>query len=93
MFCTDTQTIVARKEHQCTWCAQTIAKGESHRMWKSVGGSWFTNRMHPECADACNEECLEWHDNEYHPYDNERPTAADKSADTKGGTNGGPVAQ
>lgn len=75
MFCTDRQTIVARKEHQCTWCGQPIAKGESHQMWKSVDGGWFTNRMHPECVQACNEECSEWNDDEYHPYDNERPAA------------------
>lgn len=76
MFCTDKESIVARKPHRCTWCGQEIAKGERYDMWKSVDDGWFTNRMHPECVEACDEECREFHDNEYHPYDNERPAKA-----------------
>lgn len=76
MFCTDAKEIKAAKPHRCTWCGQSIEKGEKHSMWKSVDGGWFTNRMHPECADACAEECREWNDDEYQPYDNERPALA-----------------
>ena len=74
-FCTEKQNIVARKPHQCTWCGQQIDKGERHLMWKSVDDSWFTNRMHPECSEACHEECSYWGDWEYSPYSNDRPAA------------------
>lgn len=76
MFCTASQAIVARRPHNCTWCGQLIAKGETHLMWKSVDDSWMTNRMHPECHAACNDECRYYGEYEYIPYDNERPSGA-----------------
>lgn len=75
MFCTDEKIIIARKEHLCTWCGQSIAKGEKHFMWKSVEDSWFTNRMHGECYEAQHTESLVFHDNTYTPFENERPEA------------------
>jgi predicted nucleic acid-binding Zn-ribbon protein len=87
MFCTAERTIVTRSPHQCTWCGQTIAKGEPHVMWKSIEDSWFTSRMHPECHDALDEEQRFSSDSEYVPYDNERPSTAPRSLD--GATPGG----
>lgn len=72
-FVTDKAVITARKPHRCTWCGQAIEKGEQHFMWKSVDDSWFTNRMHRECLDACTEECHFYGEVEYPAYQNERP--------------------
>jgi hypothetical protein len=49
--------------------------GEKYQRWISVDDCMFTNKMHPECVDACDEELRHYGDNEYHPYDNERPQA------------------
>lgn len=73
MFITSKELIVARKEHACTWCAEKILKGEQYFIWKSVDDSWFTSKMHVECAEACDTECLKWGDNEYMAYNGERP--------------------
>jgi len=74
MFCTPAKTVIAAKQHRCTWCGQSIQKGESHEVWKSVDGSWFTNRMHPECNKALNAEMDYYGDDEYIAFSNERPT-------------------
>jgi hypothetical protein len=73
MFCSDPVTLKARKAHVCTWCGQSIQPSETYHRWISVDDSMFTNKMHPECVDACHEELRKWNDDEYHPYDNERP--------------------
>lgn len=74
MFCTGPKTVKARKAHQCTWCGQEIEKGEEYKIWSGVcDGVWSTSKMHPECADACQEEAKEWGNDEYTPYTNERP--------------------
>jgi hypothetical protein len=82
-YCTDTETLVSRKEHRCTWCAQVIAKGETYKRWVSFDDSAYTNKMHPECESACNEECREWGENEYTAYQNERPPAASGLSSTE----------
>jgi len=69
MFCTKPVNRIANKKHTCTYCSEPINKGESYNMWKSVDDSWFTNKMHHECADDLNE----YGDGEYSPYCNDRP--------------------
>ena len=69
MFCTPPKTVVARVPHQCTYCGEAINSGDTYFTWKSVDDSWFTNKMHPECADELNE----WGDGEYSAYSNDRP--------------------
>ena len=72
-FCTEVVSVAARKAHRCTWCSEQIAVGEQHRTWRSVGnGQWFTNRMHPECESAMQDEYAEWREPEYMPYQNAR---------------------
>ena len=73
MFCTPQESVIARKTHLCTNCAQGIAKGESYVKWKSVDDSWFTNKMHPECLQSLNEENEYYGSFEYMPYSGERP--------------------
>jgi hypothetical protein len=69
MFCTPNVKRTAVKEHLCTYCGQKILKGEVYATWKSCEDSWFTNKMHFECADDQDE----WGDGEYLPYVNDRP--------------------
>lgn len=73
MFCTQAELILAGKEHVCTWCAEKILKGEQYYRWASVDDTWYTSKMHVECRDACLEDHACYGDNEYMPYNNERP--------------------
>lgn len=62
----------ARKDHQCTYCAELISKGDAYAHQTGVyDGSWYTSKMHPECFD----DLCEQGDGEYAPYSNERPKA------------------
>ena len=76
MYCTDTETLKARKTHLCMSCGEGIAVGETYVRWRCYdGGDASTNKMHPEClamhqADADKYGDREW---EYSPYSHERP--------------------
>lgn len=69
MFCTPSTERKAAKDHQCTYCGEAINKGDKYLTWKSVDDSWFTNKMHHECAD----DLAECGDGEYCAYGNYRP--------------------
>jgi hypothetical protein len=50
---------VARKEHVCIWCGETIAKGERYRRWRGVWeGEAITNKWHKECDAAVDDATL-----------------------------------
>lgn len=69
----------ARKVHQCIWCGEMVHAGEQYRYYSIVfEGELQSNHMHPECFAACNEELLDSRENEFTPYEHERP-------DTEGG--------
>lgn len=64
---------VARKQHKCEWCGESIPVGEKHFQFTGVWESeWQNWRMHQECysqyIDDCNGEG-------FMPYENERPKA------------------
>lgn len=71
MFCTDPVTRTAKKQHRCTYCGKAILKSEPYLTWKSIerGDGWYTSKMHQECHS----DFAETGDNEYFPFDNERP--------------------
>jgi predicted RNA-binding Zn-ribbon protein involved in translation (DUF1610 family) len=77
MHCTDPETIkAAKKLHRCSWCGQRIEIGDSYKRWRCYdGGEAGTVKMHPECDEACAEELRKYGENEFMPYDNERPVA------------------
>lgn len=79
MFNTDPTVVIARKEHRCTWCSQAIAPGDSYRRWTTFDDAAFVSKMHPECVGACDEECREYGESEYIPWNNERPPAASEN--------------
>ena len=72
MYCTPVIYSKARKQHQCTSCAEHILIGETYARWASFEDRCFTNKMHEECIKG-------WWDNseggyfEYSPYSGERP--------------------
>jgi hypothetical protein len=79
MYCTPTETRVARKHHLCTNCGEVIAIGVKYNRWMSVDdGKAQPNKMHPECLQSLQDEFGSgggyW---EYTPYSGERPSAAD----------------
>jgi len=48
-----TEVKAARKPHDCWWCAEPIAPGESYVRWVWVDyPSFDTVKCHPECRDA-----------------------------------------
>ena len=50
MYCTNTETLRARKPHVCMSCGQRIEVGETYKRWRTYdGGDAGTNKMHPEC--------------------------------------------
>ena len=67
----------AKKPHNCTWCGQKILMGERYSRWASVDDSYFTSKMHEECVGAMLDEFRETRDNEYLPFENERPAKLD----------------
>ena len=73
MYCFPSEPRKAKKPHKCTWCGQQIPIGEVYRRWRSVDNSFFVSKMHEECVGAMLEEFRETRDNEYLPFENERP--------------------
>jgi hypothetical protein len=67
----------ARKKHRCIWCGESILPGEQYRDERSsYCGSFQHHRWHPECDEAFKAELSAGGDEEFSPYDNERPESA-----------------
>lgn len=74
MTYTPPQMLTARKNHRCTNCGQSIQAGAMYARWVSFDDSAFTNKMHPECLRALQEDA-DYGSFEYMLYSGERPTA------------------
>lgn len=60
--------VKANKEHECSWCGQTIRVREFHqRRNYIINGEFLSSREHFECAEAMDE--FDWvnNDPEYMP--------------------------
>ena len=70
----------ARKAHRCIWCGQAIKPGEHYIDERSLyDGRIQRHRWHPECKDAADEYYRDFNEEEFSPYDNERPNTTDPS--------------
>lgn len=45
--------VVGRKDYDCVWCPEVIAKGTKHVYRAYVFDGFQTDRMHAECFAAC----------------------------------------
>ncbi len=63
-----------RKAHRCIWCGQRVAIGEQYDDERSVyDGNIQRHRWHPECHKDSEEYFRSSGEEEFDPYDNERP--------------------
>ena len=50
MYCSDPETLTARKLHRCMSCGETVNPGEQYLRWRCYdSGNVSTVKMHPEC--------------------------------------------
>ena len=74
MYCTEPETLTARKAHRCMSCGEPVNPGEKYVRWRCYdSGDAGTVKMHPEChAMHCADAEGPW---EFTPFSHERPTA------------------
>lgn len=76
MYCTDTESLTARKPHVCQSCGEAVNLGEQYKRWRCYdAGDVGTVKMHPECYEMhCSEaEGLGEGSWEFTPFSHERP--------------------
>jgi hypothetical protein len=77
---------VARKEHRCTWCGQTILPGEKYLKRRGVcEGDASTVKHHLECEKAAEADWNEYGEC-YDMYSQERPSQSDAQCESKRAT-------
>lgn len=70
----ETAEPVARKEHTCHWCGESILRGEQYRRYSAIfDGEFQDTKMHKECYAAMLDDEGVAYDNEFLPFGNERP--------------------
>ena len=76
-------TPVARKPHRCSWCGEPIHAGDRYAcstgLWE---GELITNRMHPECDAAAQDDYDEYGEG-FELYGNPRPAPSASDAPVK----------
>ncbi len=69
------KTRKAMKSHVCIWCGQKIEPRMEYLDERSVyDNQIYRQRWHPECHDAAGTEYFNSGEEEFTPWDNERPT-------------------
>ena len=66
--------VKVRKDKACSWCGETIKKGEkAYHFNGRWDGDWQDWKMHEECRQANIDEENYGGDGFFYPYENERP--------------------
>jgi len=75
MICTNTENVLARKDHDCHSCGEAIEAGQTYKRWACFdNGSASTVNMPPECYDA-HQEASDYGTWEFRLYDHQRGSA------------------
>lgn len=57
---------IARKTHKCTWCGETIKKGDDYHSERSIyQGCWQYHKFHLECNVSAVDYGKEWGGSEF----------------------------
>lgn len=65
-----------RKSRRCEWCGEMIEKSADAYQGKGIfEGEFYDYRMHPECAEAMNDDPFVAQDG-FMSYEGERPATA-----------------
>jgi hypothetical protein len=68
------RTHKALKRYRCIWCGELVLPGTSYvREFSVYYGDVQKHAWHPECRDASAEYFRSGEDDEFMPWDNERP--------------------
>ena len=68
------RTHKALKRHRCIWCGEQIPMGTRYvREFSVYYGDVQKHKWHPECKDAAEEFFRESGEDEFAPWENERP--------------------
>jgi hypothetical protein len=71
------RTHKALKRYRCIWCGESILAGQQYvREFSTYCGDIQRHNWHPECKEAADAYFQEGHDDEFSPWDNERPPTA-----------------
>ena len=65
---------MATKRYRCIWCGESIFAGTKYvREFSVYDGDVQKHCWHPECKDAANDFFREEGEDEFAPWENERP--------------------
>lgn len=68
------KTVIAKKQHKCIWCGQSIEPDEAYEREKSVyDGSFQNHNWHPECQEDAQQCWKDGGDQEFTAYSADRP--------------------
>lgn len=67
----------AFKRYRCIWCGESILPGQQYvREFSTYCGDIQRHNWHPECKGAAEDFFREEGEDEFSPYENERPMTA-----------------
>lgn len=75
--CLNSVTRVASKRYHCIWCGQSIDRGEKYVYEAGVYcGDFQDQHWHPECIVEAQRTCFAQGEEDFTPWENQRPMDA-----------------